>query len=126
MNPELMQECTRALEAERIRLEAELASFATKDPRMKDDWDAKFPESAPGGDRPDAEEQADIREEYEAELAGEQSLEVRLRNVRQALERIPAGTYGRCTVCGEPIPEERLRANPAAAYDIAHEPKNGF
>src|SRR3989344_3981400 len=118
MNPELLQECTQALETERARLEAELTSFATKDPKMKDDWDATFPGSAPGSDRPDEEEQADIREEYETELASEQGLEGRLRNVRRALERITAGTYGRCAKCGEPIPEERLRANPAAAYDI--------
>lgn len=124
MNPELLRELEEMLNAERARLEAELASFATKDPRMKDDWDATFPQSAPGGDRPDEEEQADIREEYEADLAGEQSLEGRLRSVRRALERIRAGSYGMCKTCSQPIPEERLRANPAAEFDIAHEPRD--
>jgi len=123
MNPELVQELERALEAERIRLEAELASFATKDPRMKDDWDAGFPKDAAKGELPDEEEQADIREEYEADLASEQGLEGRLRSVRRALERMRDGSYGACKTCGQPIPEERLCANPAAEYDTAHEPR---
>lgn len=33
-----------------------------------------------------------------------------------ALARIDAGTYGRCTRCGRPIPEERLEARPEARY----------
>ena len=31
-----------------------------------------------------------------------------------ALARVAAGTYGTCTVCGEPIAPERLEARPAA------------
>lgn len=125
MHQELLRELEGMLAAERTRLEAELTAFATKDPNMKDDWDAKFPKGSADSDRPDEEEQADIREEYEADIAGEQSLEGRLRSVRQALDRITEGNYGTCKACGQPIPEDRLRANPAAAYDIAHEPKNG-
>ncbi|WUH89431.1 TraR/DksA C4-type zinc finger protein [Streptomyces sp. NBC_00433] len=32
-----------------------------------------------------------------------------------ALERLEEGGYGRCEVCGEPIPPERLEVLPAAA-----------
>ncbi|MFG1811517.1 TraR/DksA family transcriptional regulator [Streptomyces sp. NPDC049040] len=32
----------------------------------------------------------------------------------QALERLERGEYGRCEVCGEPIPPERLDVLPAA------------
>lgn len=35
--------------------------------------------------------------------------------IDRALERIAAGTYGRCTVCGALIPEERLAAIPYAS-----------
>ena len=35
-----------------------------------------------------------------------------LREVEEALARIDAGTYGDCSVCGKPIPEERLEAVP--------------
>lgn len=33
---------------------------------------------------------------------------------QRALARIAEGRYGRCTVCGEPIPTERLEAIPTA------------
>lgn len=36
-----------------------------------------------------------------------------------ALERIEQGTYGRCTVCGDVIPEERLDAVPYATLCVA-------
>jgi DnaK suppressor protein len=42
------------------------------------------------------------------------SLRDTLRDVEQALERMEAGTYGTCERCGQPIPEERLEALPAA------------
>jgi len=35
-----------------------------------------------------------------------------LRQIDEALERIEAGTYGTCRVCGRPIGEERLEARP--------------
>ncbi|MES4891007.1 TraR/DksA C4-type zinc finger protein [Streptomyces sp. NPDC096012] len=36
-----------------------------------------------------------------------------LDELDQALERLEAGAYGRCAVCGEPIPWERLEVRPA-------------
>ncbi|MEK9147897.1 MAG: TraR/DksA C4-type zinc finger protein [Patescibacteria group bacterium] len=112
--------------AEKERLEKELTSFAAIDPKMRDDWDTTFPASAPRSSSMShgaLEEQADIREEFETELAQEQALELRLREVRLALERMANGTFGQCRSCGRPIPEERLLANPAAEYDIEHQPK---
>jgi len=41
-----------------------------------------------------------------------------LTKVNRALERLDEGTYGRCVECGEPIPEERLRARPAAVLCV--------
>ncbi|MBO3662388.1 TraR/DksA family transcriptional regulator [Microbacterium stercoris] len=38
-----------------------------------------------------------------------------LREIDAALGRIEAGTYGICEVCGEPIPQDRLRARPTAS-----------
>ncbi|GGO95628.1 TraR/DksA family transcriptional regulator [Wenjunlia tyrosinilytica] len=37
-----------------------------------------------------------------------------LADLDQALERLENGEYGRCEVCGEPIPTERLEVRPAA------------
>jgi DnaK suppressor protein len=39
-------------------------------------------------------------------------------DIDQALERVDAGTYGRCVMCGNAIPDERLRAVPWAALCI--------
>ncbi|GAA4027912.1 TraR/DksA family transcriptional regulator [Actimicrobium antarcticum] len=42
-----------------------------------------------------------------------------LGEIDAALVRVDAGTFGICTACGEPIPEARLRAMPAARFCIA-------
>ena len=38
--------------------------------------------------------------------------------IDQALERLDAGTYGRCVSCSRPIPDERLAAVPWAALCV--------
>jgi DnaK suppressor protein len=40
--------------------------------------------------------------------------ERQLADVDRALERLAAGTYGTCELCGRPIGDTRLRARPAA------------
>ena len=42
-----------------------------------------------------------------------------VRAIDRALELLEAGTYGRCTACGQRIPEERLAALPWAAHCVA-------
>ncbi|GAB3441138.1 TraR/DksA C4-type zinc finger protein [Phycicoccus ginsengisoli] len=39
--------------------------------------------------------------------------------VTAALHRVEDGSYGVCTVCGLPIPEERLEARPTATTHVA-------
>ncbi|MDP3727360.1 MAG: TraR/DksA C4-type zinc finger protein [bacterium] len=125
MEPNKIEEFQKLLIAEKRLLESELSTFAARDPNMKGDWDTRFPErNEPASISHSAQdEQADLREEFETELAQEQSLETRLRAVEEALGRIEQQTYGRCRACGEEIPAERLAANPAAAYDMAHQPR---
>jgi DnaK suppressor protein len=57
-----------------------------------------------------------------------------LIQVQDALKRIEAGTYGKCTVCGRQIEAARLEAVPWAAYcledqekqdKLAHVPQGG-
>jgi DnaK suppressor protein len=45
-------------------------------------------------------------------------LRQRLEDVVAALGRIEKGTYGKCTHCGNDIPQERLEAVPTAALCI--------
>jgi len=44
-----------------------------------------------------------------------------LRDVQAALDRLEAGTFGRCVNCGAEIANERLEALPYAAYCVACE-----
>lgn len=55
------------------------------------------------------------REEEQTIFANQQFL---LDEVEQALKRLDEGTYGRCSECGQPIPDKRLEALPWAARDI--------
>ena len=125
MEPERIEELKNLLVAEQERLTKGLAAFAVKDPNMRDDWDTRYPSGTESAALSHAaqEEQADIREEYESELAQEHSMELRLREVHAALQRIAEHSYGRCLQCGEDISPDRLSANPAAAYDMAHQPR---
>lgn len=45
--------------------------------------------------------------------------------IDQALERLDAGTYGRCILCGGEIPQERLHAVPWAALCVPCSAKPG-
>lgn len=50
------------------------------------------------------------REEASLEI-----LHAQQERVREALERVDAGTYGRCVDCGTGLPDERLEARPEAS-----------
>lgn len=54
-------------------------------------------------------------------LAIELELQRELAQVNHALERVAAGQYGVCEVCGLAIPAERLDARPAATLCIVHQ-----
>lgn len=53
-----------------------------------------------------------------AALAAE--AEVERRELLAALDRVAAGTYGVCEVCGRAIPAGRLEARPAATRCVEH------
>jgi DnaK suppressor protein len=65
--------------------------------------------------------------DYGSEVAAAMDSELRLdtvqeqrRRITRALERLDAGTYGSCQVCGEQIDDERLQARPEASTCRAH------
>ncbi len=47
-----------------------------------------------------------------------EGLRNRLEAIERALHRLDAGTYGRSVRSGQPIPDERLEADPAAELTI--------
>jgi DnaK suppressor protein len=56
--------------------------------------------------------------EQQRDIALRDKARAQLEAVEAALARIAAGTYGRCTNCGQPIPAERLEAIPWAEHCI--------
>lgn len=55
------------------------------------------------------------------DIALNEESEIQLEEVEMALVRMEEGQYGRCVVCGEEIPYERLEAVPETAYCIDHQ-----
>ena len=68
---------------------------------------------------PDWEDRATETENDEALESLELSTLDEAGQIRAALERVNAGTYGTCLICGTPVGEERLEAIPHAATRIS-------
>ncbi|AZB44107.1 yteA family sporulation protein [Bacillus sp. FJAT-42376] len=60
--------------------------------------------------------------EREKDIALNEHAEEELRDIKRALMAIENKTYGKCEVCGEDIPSERLEAIPSATTCKAHSP----
>lgn len=106
------------LEKEKAELETALSSISSQNPQDTSDWQAKPEED--NNEESGYDENADRFEEYGNRNAVVEDLESRLKEVKEALNRIEDGTYGICEVSGEPIEEERLQANPAAKTCMKH------
>ncbi len=103
--PKFIEEMKDALLLEKKQLLSELGQISHK----KDgNYEATYPDY-------ERDEEANAMEvaDFEANNATTEATEKRLQEVDRALQSITNNTYG-VTADGEFIPEERLRANPAA------------
>jgi RNA polymerase-binding transcription factor DksA len=100
-SPSFIEEMRRRLQEEERSVGAELKT-------LEEHGKPRFPEYGR-----DEEENAQEVADYETIAATSKALEDRLAEIKAALQRIAEGQYG-MTQEGEVIPEERLRANPAA------------
>jgi DnaK suppressor protein len=57
-------------------------------------------------------------ESRELDMTRQRMLEARVARVQDALGRMDQGTYGKCVVCGQAIPKERLEAVPDTPYCV--------
>lgn len=101
-------EARHLLHAERERLNAMLATAAEAVQEQQG--------SDAGGS--DAAKDVVDREMERSEL---RHLYDQLREVDAALDRVEQGTYGFSELSGEPIPDERLRANPTARLLVSEQ-----
>ena len=106
------------LEKELKLVEGELKEIGRKNPSNKNDWEAV--ETEIDSDHADVNDVADNIESYGENRAVLSKLETQFNDIKSALVRITDGTYGKCSICGEEIPEKRLEANPSAKNCIKH------
>jgi len=116
MDKKTIEELKEKLEQQKSAIEGELKKFAKKDTKVKGDWDTEYPKFTSAGQANPLEEEADAVEEYVNRLPVEHTMELRLKNINAALERIKKGAYGKCANCNKEIPEERLKINPEATF----------
>lgn len=110
MDQKIIDELKKKLESEKESIQKELETFASKDPNSKDNWDTRYPNREDG----DKDEEADEVQEYENMISVEHNLEIRLKDINSALEKMEKGEYGVCEKCGKKIDPERLQALPEA------------
>lgn len=67
-----------------------------------------------------AEEEADEAEEYSKNLGIKQVLKERLNDIKNALDKIDKGEYGKCESCNNQIEDDVLSASPESMYCKAH------
>lgn len=107
MTPDFINQKEEYLLNKKKELERDLSEFAEK--TSKNNWETKYPQM-----NSSEEDKVDEIEEYENTLPVERSLEEKLKDVNDALEKIEKGEYGKCSECGAMISEDRLNILPEA------------
>lgn len=108
IEPQVLAELKEALLKEKAELEENLSRIA-KPVDNKGDYKTSFEDI--GTDREDNTTEV---EQYADTLPVEITLEKKLQDIIEALEKMEKGTYGVCAECNEAIEIDRLRANPSA------------
>jgi len=109
-----LDELRGAVEAEKDSLEEEMASHGKNAGAM---WEGS---SGSEGEEADPVDAADNIEELATNIPLVAEMQRRKKELDAALERMDKGTYGRCETCNQPIPFDRLEANPAALTCVEH------
>ncbi len=118
MNQEELKKYETKIISEIETVQKELQTVGRKNPDNPMDWEA-LPEKMDILSSDD-NEVADSIESYEENTAILKQLEIRFNELKEALNRIEAGNYGKCLECNNPIETERLDANPGAVTCLKH------
>ncbi|WMX47523.1 TraR/DksA family transcriptional regulator [Streptomyces roseicoloratus] len=113
--PDEVDEARSELQSEVLRLRSELAhSREELTGLMRDSGDGAGDDQADTGTK-------NITREHELALAA--NAREMLEQTEHALERLDAGTYGLCEVCGKPIGKARMQAFPRATLCVEDKQK---
>lgn len=115
MDTKVIQQMKALLEQEKETLVGELETVSSPDSgdHAPGNRAPRFPNY--GDDALNANDDSPSEvEDYTVNVNVTGTLSDRLAQVDGALSRIESGTYGVCAKCNKPIPEERLKVNPAA------------
>ena len=110
------QELKKLLFDERDRIEKELHSFTSETAGSVGGHETLMP---PQEKEVNPEDQASQGEQYFKLKSLENILEQRLTEVNDAISKIDSESFGICQNCGQEIPWQRLRVNPAATTCIS-------
>ncbi len=102
-----IDELKEKLLQEKNKLEEDLGRIS--EPDKKGEYKTKFEELGE-----EADENASEVTMYGNTLAVEENLEKQLKAVKNSLEKIEDGSYGKCEECEGDIRIERLKINPSA------------
>jgi RNA polymerase-binding transcription factor DksA len=108
VDPEVM------LADDRVRTQARLAGL-----RFEFDEIVAARESTNADDEHDPEGATIAYERAQVDALIRQAVR-HLEEIDAAFERVRAGTYGLCSVCGRPIPDGRLEARPTTRTCVEH------
>ncbi len=109
-----IEELRGALEAEKDAIEEELATHGKE---SAGGWTGS---SESEGEEADPTDVADNIEALVTNVPLVGEIQTRRKEITEALQRMNKGAYGTCSVCDEPIPFDRLEANPAAKTCVEH------
>lgn len=115
MDKNVFHNFKKKLETKKKALEKELTAIARQDPRLKGDYDTKFPDL---GITQSPDEGALKVADYERTLPLEHQLEIELASINEALKKIKKGAFGLCEKCGQEINAKRLEVMPEAKLCI--------
>ncbi len=105
-----LQKLRSNLETEFKTIETQLKEIASENPAVKGDFDVRVEDL--GDSMEDVAQEMTTLDQRQALVS---ALERRRKEVKDALDKIEGGTYGKCEKCSAHIKKERLVAMPIAA-----------
>ena len=109
LNKDELQKLHNNLAGELDKIDSQLREIASENPAVKGDFDVRVEDL--GESMEDVAQEMTTLDQRQALVS---ALERRRKEVKDAMEKINAGTYGKCEKCSTEIKKERLVAVPIA------------